>query len=217
MQIIDLSHEVHTDMPQWPTLRPQVFVRTVTHQAEHGVISHSILILTDHSGTHIDSTLHYHDKGYSAEKIPLEYLYGDGVLIDVSYKKKGDYVFVKDVEDACRKTEIDIKPLDVVLFRTDGSKLWGTPEYMNFNVGIHVEVIRWLYERGVRVYGVDEIGPDVEKHQPAHLLMRELAHHHIENLTNLEKIPKPRFKFVGLPLKIRGSSASPIRAAAIIE
>jgi kynurenine formamidase len=37
----------------------------------------------------------------------------------------------------------------------------------------------------------------------------------MENFTNLESIRAARFHFVGLPLKIRGLTASPIRAVAI--
>jgi kynurenine formamidase len=39
----------------------------------------------------------------------------------------------------------------------------------------------------------------------------------IENLTNLERIGTSKFTFVGVPLKIRGASGSPIRAIAVVE
>jgi kynurenine formamidase len=37
----------------------------------------------------------------------------------------------------------------------------------------------------------------------------------MENFTNLDSVRAPRFQFIGLPLKIRGLTASPIRAVAI--
>ena len=37
----------------------------------------------------------------------------------------------------------------------------------------------------------------------------------IGNFVSLESIRAPRFHFIGLPLKIRGLTASPIRAVAI--
>ena len=38
----------------------------------------------------------------------------------------------------------------------------------------------------------------------------------MENLTNLDKLPRGRFKFAALPLKLVGASASPVRAVAIL-
>ena len=41
---------------------------------------------------------------------------------------------------------------------------------------------------------------------------------HIEGLVNLDKlIGKGRFKFIGLPLRIRGGTGSPIRAVAVFN
>jgi kynurenine formamidase len=38
-----------------------------------------------------------------------------------------------------------------------------------------------------------------------------------ENLCNLDKLFGKRFTFIGLPLKIRNGTGSPIRAVAILE
>jgi kynurenine formamidase len=38
-----------------------------------------------------------------------------------------------------------------------------------------------------------------------------------ENLCNLDKVVGKRFTFIGLPLKIRGGTGSPIRAIALLE
>jgi kynurenine formamidase len=41
---------------------------------------------------------------------------------------------------------------------------------------------------------------------------------HMECLANLDKlIGRGRFRFIGFPLKIRGGTASPIRAVAVFE
>ena len=39
----------------------------------------------------------------------------------------------------------------------------------------------------------------------------------MEHLAHLETLPVARFQFVGLPLRIRGATGSPIRAVAILE
>jgi len=64
---------------------------------------------------------------------------------------------------------------------------------------------------------VDEITIDIDPTYPAHSLAKEFDWYHIENMTNIDKIPRPRFKFIGLPLKLVGTSAAPMRAVAILE
>lgn len=46
----------------------------------------------------------------------------------------------------------------------------------------------------------------------------ELGFTHYENMINLDLlIGRGRFRFIGLPLKIRGGTGSPVRAVAIFE
>lgn len=40
---------------------------------------------------------------------------------------------------------------------------------------------------------------------------------HMEHIANLETLPGPRFQFIGLPLRVKGATGSPIRAVAIFE
>ena len=47
--------------------------------------------------------------------------------------------------------------------------------------------------------------------------MKKYDFYIIENLTNLERIPKPQFTFIGFPLNFAGAAASPIRAVAVID
>lgn len=39
----------------------------------------------------------------------------------------------------------------------------------------------------------------------------------LEHVAHLKNLPGPRFQFVGVPLRIRGATGSPIRAIAIFE
>ena len=51
-----------------------------------------------------------------------------------------------------------------------------------------------------------------------HNVCRDMGFTHIEGLANLDKlIRKGRFKFIGLPLRIRGGTGSPIRAVAVFN
>jgi len=60
--------------------------------------------LTSHSGTHFDAPYHYHptmDKGKPAltiDRIPLEWCFNDGVVLDFRYKADGEGITVEDLE-----------------------------------------------------------------------------------------------------------------------
>lgn len=59
---------------------------------------------------------------------------------------------------------------------------------------------------------------DIEPTYPAHCLVKELDYYHIENMANLDRLPrKTKFLFIGFPLKIKGASAGPMRAVALVE
>ncbi len=94
------------------------------------------LTLTTHSGTHLDAPYHYHptmDKGSRAltvDEIPLEWCFGDGVLLDFRHKADGERITADDVKAQLDKIQYEIKPLDIVLIQTGADAAWGTPAYL---------------------------------------------------------------------------------------
>lgn len=215
MQIIDLSQGLDNSCVVFPTL-PPVDIRPAVHQGQAKLVS--LISMNDHSGTHIDALGHFREGGPTAEQIPLEYCYGDGIVLDVSQKRSGESVNPSDVKEAAQRVGVEIRPLDIVCFRTGADRYWGKQEYARYGVNITPDTVRWLVlEKGVKVFGVDAISIEITPPYPAHRLVEEFEYYHIESLTNLDKIPVPRFKFVGLPLKLIGASAGPMRAVAIVE
>lgn len=61
-------------------------------------------------------------------------------------------------------------------------------------------------------------GTQGELNFKAHMACAERGITHMECLANLESVVgRGRFRFISLPLKIQGSTASPIRAVAVFE
>ena len=175
------------------------------------------IFMSDHASTHIDAIIHFGQRTGTAEQIPLEYCYTEGVALDFSHKKPREYITFACIEKELKRKKLKIKKRDVVLMHTGASKYWGTAKYFEYIVPIEAHAVRELYRRGVRVIGVDEITIDIDPTYPAHALAKELDWYHIENMANIDKISRPRFKFIGLPLKRVGASAAPMRAVAIVE
>ena len=108
----------------------------------------------------------------------------------------------------------------VLLHMGVNARLWGSPGYLHDFPGLHVDSVHWLADKGIRQYGVEAISPAPEgaPNFKAHLACGERGITHIECLWNLEAlVGAGRFTFIGFPLKIRGGTASPIRAVAVFE
>jgi kynurenine formamidase len=191
-----------------------------------------------HAGTHLDAPYHYWptSEGKPArtiDQIPLEWCYGDGVVLDFTHKKRGELITTQEVQAALRKIGYTLKPGDIVLIRTDTTtRHYFEPGYENLHAGMSEEATLWLVEQGIKVMGIDAWGFDrpfsdmVAEFKAgnrgqlwaAHWVGRKKEYLHVENLINLDQIPRPHgFKVALFPIKIERASAGWVRAVAIIE
>jgi kynurenine formamidase len=196
------------------------------------------LTLTTHAGTHVDAPWHYAPtsegkKARTIEEMPLEWFFGDGVVIDVRSKPSGSVVEVEDLESALRKIDYTLSPGNIVLIQTGTDKLWGKPEYFESGCGMTQASTLWLIEQGIRVMGTDAWGwdrpfwaikeefertGDKQVLWGAHFAGIQKEYCHIEKLANLYKLPRPHgFKVACFPVKITGASAGWARVVGIVE
>ena len=236
-EYVELSIEVFKGMATHPGNIPP-FISTyysheeyakVTGTDKYGIThcNNGLILMGDHVGTHMDSWWHANPEAAgAAEAIPIEYCYGDGVVLDLTHKGTGDEITVEDLQQATEKINYKIKPLDTILIRTDASKNRFSQNHLQEHPGMTKEGVIWLLDQGVKLIGIDAIGfdPPIDfmfqrmKLWEAHRVMREREYYHIENLINLDQIPARRFHDISaFPIKLRGATASPIRAVAIIE
>jgi kynurenine formamidase len=238
-KLIDLSMEVYRGMMTYPNVVKPSIVDMETHHemavsigtdqfGVDAITNHCMIVTGDHIGTHIDSRGHIKPDAPRAEGIPIEYCYGDGVVLDLTHKGPGDEITVADLEGAEAKLGgYKIKPLDIVLLRTDAAKKRFDKSYLTDHPGMTKESVHYLLDCGVKVMGIDAIGFDPpvakmferKKFWEAHMVMMEREYYHLENMCNLHEIPAPYHSFTVsvLPIKWRGASAAPVRAVAIMK
>ncbi|MFQ5711837.1 MAG: cyclase family protein [Candidatus Geothermarchaeales archaeon] len=234
MKLIDLSNPIEPSSKN-PYQQQDALAKTmIDTYATFEVTGYydCALYMSDHAGTHVDSTNHFNPEGKPVDEIPLEAMYGDAAVLDLSHIKAGENVTVEDLREAAERAGVDVETVSIILLYTGRGRLWGTREYHWDIFNMTPEATEWLIDRGVKVIGVDmacfecdrlrfgvdtSLQPWDSRRYPAHSLMRRREFYIIENLNNLDKIHKPRFTFIGFPLKIRGASGSPIRAVALIE
>ena len=64
------------------------------------------------------------------------------------------------MSQALDKTGHELAAGDIVLVRTGRDEFYGQPDYIDRGPGVTAEATTWLYERGVRVMGIDAWGWD---------------------------------------------------------
>lgn len=192
--------------------------------------------LSTHGTTHLDAPWHYSptsngNRSKTIDEIPLEWCFSNGVVLDVKHKKSGEEICIYDLQSALAKINYKIKPMDIVLIHTGNDRMYGTSEYFSEGAGVSAEATKWLIDQGIKITGIDSWGWDIplpiqakrakESGQndifwSAHYVGIEKEYCHLEQLTNLDKLPPSGFKVCCFPLKVKGGSAGPSRVAAII-
>jgi len=229
VEIIDLSQEIYEGMPVFKDL-PQVTMEVHnSHEEWEGIKNpkkrtpavHK-LQLGEHTGTHVDAINHMAKEyeGQSIDKMPLSMFYTQAICLDFSYKTLKELIEPSEIEVACQKQNVEILKGDTVLFYTDHyRKYFNTDEWPN-GPGISTASAEWLAQKGIVAFGVETMSSGVPKvsNKEVHHICGKHGFTHYENMVNLHQlIDKGRFRFIGLPLKIRGGTGSPVRAVAIIE
>ncbi len=214
MKIIDLSFEIYAGAPVFSEY-PTPIVHKWTSIDEHGYYS-NLLMFVEHTLTHVDVPAHFVKDGLTVEQMPLERFMGKGVVIDVSNKPPKYEITPEDIESQLERLNVNVGPGWILLFYTGYDRKIGTADFFN-HPGLGWASSKYIAELEVNGVGFD--APSVDHYPfPAHKTLLPKGIVLYENLTNLDKlVGLAEFKFIGLPLKIRKGSASPVRAIAIIE
>lgn len=158
-----------------------------------------------HIGTHVEGPTHYRDDLKCLADLPIECFLGEAIALDCSSLKPKS-----GKPQPITPNFLDrVKKGDIVL-------LWSSLP-PNETPHISAEAAKWMYELRVKMVGIQGVGLEPEGRYTSHeyLLANEIPI--IEGLTNLEKLRKERFFFMGLPLRWRDMDSVWIRAIALEE
>ena len=226
--LVDLSQEIFEGAPVFPG-HPQTKITTVDtfeqtrprFTEDYGYTTEKIDMST-HGTTHVDSISHIDPSpgAPSIDQIPLEWLYTEAICLDLSDQPSKTYFTVSMIEDALGKDGLDIRPGDTVLINSGHyERCWGKPSWLTEYPGLTREAATHIFASGALNIGQDAPSIDcvLTTSFPAHQVCREMQRLNTENLANLRPVTGKRFRFIALPLKIRGGSGSPVRAIAVLE
>lgn len=229
MELIDLSRDLFHRTQAHPS-HPPVIITVWGDHSEKKVAGGTVftskalsIAMSDHAGTHVDAPVHFDPRpgAKSVDEMPLEDFYTEAFCLDLSHVPLGYAITVPEMEDALAKSGQTFKPRDtVLLWMGVEQRLLGKPGYQHDFPGLAPESVHWLADQGIGMFGVEAISPapEGELNFKAHMICAERGITHMECLVNLDKlVGRGRFRFIGFPLKIRGGTASPIRAVALFE
>jgi kynurenine formamidase len=217
MQLIDLSQEIYDGQQSHFRVTVRDFVTyadTASRQQPPAEgYAAKLLMFADHTSTHVDAPSHFWPGRRPIDELPLDAFWGEAIVVDCSHSAE------------------DVRPLDVETFRralaTDGHTLRRGDivlvqlmrEGQDVYCGFDAELSQFLVDGGVKLVGVDRGTPDCPhlKDKPAHVILLRNDVLIVEGLRNLDALKGRRFTFLGLPLKIRGGTGSPIRAVAMVD
>lgn len=155
MKLYDLSIPTGVDTPPWPTYEPlqvQYFKRLSSNGANGQIIRSS-----NHVGTHLDGQKHFVTGGQDIASIPLERLYGPGVVVDLADIAHDYGIYTsRDIE-----ARADVHPGDILFLHTGYARYgWDQPEadeqrYMLRHPGPTPEFVDWCIKKRIKLLGVD--------------------------------------------------------------
>ena len=187
-----------------------------------------------HNSTHVDAPWHYNsriqgERAQTIDELPLDWFFGPGVVLDVTAKADGEAVETEDLEAELGRIRHELADGDIVLVRTGRDAFLDELGYPALGPAVTAAATRWLYERGVRVMGIDAWGWDGPLHLQAQAALErdepgifwaahqcDLAYCQIERLVNLGELPATGFQAACFPLRLEGAGAAPARVVAIL-
>src|ERR1700751_1912121 len=192
----------------------------LTENGVYGLAS-MFISMPDHAGTHIDAPLHFGKGGIPINEYPLEKCIVPGICIDLRHIAPRAEITPADLEAAVKQAGVEVPKGGTVLLCTGHhERTFPRKEYGTENSGVNVKATEWLAQQGIVHFGIDSMrpGPEGMVNTLVHKACLDLDITHIESLCNLEALlGKGQFRFIGLPLKWREVTGSPIRAVAVFD
>ncbi len=196
--IIDITRTLGLDTVSFPD--DVDFLMSRTRASGYAL---SRLVMSSHSGTHIDAPLHFFEGRESLDEVPVERFFLDADVIEI------------ESPAAVTVSELDgypVEPGQAVLFKTRNSDLSRERFHESF-VYIESDAARWLVDRGVSLVGIDYVS--VERYDdldfPVHRTLLGAGALILEDV-DLRSAPPGRYSLTCLPIKTVHADGAPCRA-----
>ena len=201
-KIYDISVAIRKGMPSFPK-DPRFRSRQTKTVDRDGYCLHRIL-MSDHTGTHVDAPSHFIEGGPSVSDLSLELMNGRVRVVEIHSTEKID---VSELQQGALVDDFR------VLFKTKNSLLWSSrKKFKKDHIYMTPEAAKYLVESGVKLIGFDYLSIDRfgDGSYPVHKILLGSQVILIESL-NLAEVDAGSYEMFCLPLKLTGLDAAPAR------
>ena len=220
MKLIDLTHIIDPDKVQRKfsieTIGAETVNQNVVRLQQQWYIMTNISMVS-HIGTHIEVPYHILPEGHDLSSMPVDCFYGPAIVMDFSQIQKRIPITLEMVKQEADRLG-GIPEGAVVLCNLGYADRYNTPEYAE-SPYFSEEAIHFLAQSGMKMMGVDAGGVEIPASEH-HVNHTELFVHNIpliENVTNLNVLPKSGFTVSAFPYPIAHVESFPVRVIAYLE
>ncbi len=185
MKLYDLSQPLNQECSFWPYY-PPFEVKYIKRKAEHGVNAQYIQT-SNHMGTHLDAPRHFVTNGMTIDEIPLEWLYGPGVIVDLRAEMDDLAIYSPEMIES----RVEVRDGDIVILHTGWERYGQFGEeadeerYIHRHPGPHPDMVPWLLEKKVHIWGLDAISTDHPMNLPIGRFLGKGMHGHCDRVRAL--------------------------------
>ena len=212
-KIIDLTFTIKDGMTTFPvSWHPRVEIST---QGRIGIEKRETkkLVIGTHTGTHVDAPKHFIKNGKSIDKIDLEILNGEALVIDLSNKKNFSSVTATDLKKFIKKK------YKRIILNYNWSRYINSTKFYTDHPYLTVEATKFILKSGCRILCMDTPMPDNPKNgygcevdSPIHKILLSKNCLILEYLNNTHQIRrKKKVELIVSPLKIQDADGAPAR------
>jgi kynurenine formamidase len=210
---IDLSHPLSETMPRVPMMDAPSFPKARSQPGDPMNLTEMHMAV--HCGTHVDSPYHFIGDGPAFEQIPLDRLYGGGVVWRIEAEPL-QVIEPADLEDR----QPEIRSGDILLLDTGWADLAGTDRYRE-HPSLSPAAAEWMVAKRIKLLAVDFGTPDLPPHRrpsnfnwPVHQILLSRGVLVAEHVTNVRPLAGRRVDALFMALNIEGSDGAPARVIA---
>jgi kynurenine formamidase len=210
---LELSHPLRADLARISYFPPARFERIMSIPKDPLNLTEMQMVC--HFGTHVDAPRHFVPDGPAVHEIPLDRLYGPGVVWRIPCESY-DVIEPATLE----RQQPRLRPGDILLLDTGCADHFGTKLYEE-HASVSPAAAEWLVNRRIKLLGVDCATPDLAVHRrpvgfdwPVHRILLSRGVLIAEHLTNLHCLAGQRVEAMFLALSIEGADGAPARVIA---
>jgi len=163
----------------------------------------SRMVLTTHSGTHVDAPAHFLAGGATIDQLPLDILLGKARVVELTARERVErgHLEALDLRDDLR-----------VLLKTRMSGQMLKARYQEDHLYLTVDAAHYLAQAGLKLVGFDYLSIDRfgSADFPAHHALLEAGVVVVEGL-DLSEVEPGEYDMACLPLRVGGGDAAPAR------